>query len=126
MKFTRLTTCGNLIEANIIKGKLESEGVYCFLTNEHFSSLMPHFSGMLGAGVQVMVNRDALPRAQELLRLHTTQTPVCPECQSSRIKMSLGKHKFRKIVVILFSLLLAIPFNNVNLVRYCADCKKEF
>ncbi len=48
-----LKTCNTPFEANLIKGMLENKDINCFLTNENFSNLMPHYNGIMGAGVQV-------------------------------------------------------------------------
>jgi hypothetical protein len=126
MKYARLLTCKNPIEANIIKGRLENEGINCFLTNENFSNLMPHFNGMLGAGVQVMIKETDFDEAIELLELNVQNELVCPNCDSRNIKITLGKNKVKKIIAIALSLFSAVPFNNINSINRCADCKTEF
>lgn len=51
MNTIRLTTCNDSFEANLIKDKLENEGIECFLTNENFTSLFPIYNGILGSGI---------------------------------------------------------------------------
>lgn len=126
MKSVRLLTCENSVEANLIKGRLENEGINCFLTNENFSNLMPHFNRILGAGVQVMIDETDLEKAIELLELRGEKALICPNCNSKNVTISLGKNKIKKIFTIIFSLLLFIPFNNINSINHCVDCKNEF
>lgn len=126
MKFIRLITCENPVEANILEGKLESEGIRCFLTHENFSNLMPHFTGILGAGVQVMIEEKDYEQAKKWIKTNSQNTTVCPHCNSKNIKTTLGEDKIKKVITILFSMLLAMPFNNIKSISVCADCKTEF
>ena len=67
MKAIKLTTCGSSIEANIIKGRLNNEGIYCFITNEHFTTLMPHYNQIIGGAAQIMVNEKDYEKATEIM-----------------------------------------------------------
>jgi DNA-directed RNA polymerase subunit RPC12/RpoP len=126
MKSVRLLTCENPIEANIIKGRLENEGINCFLTNENFSNLMPHYNRILGAGVQIMISETDFEKAIELLEINVRKELVCPNCNSKNIKVSLGKNKAKKIFAVFLSLFSGVPFNNISSINRCADCKTEF
>ena len=66
MKIKRLLTSNNLSEAHIIKGKLESEGIDCFLTNENFTGLFP-INSNTSLGVQIMVSETDYTKAYEIL-----------------------------------------------------------
>ncbi|MFH1049364.1 MAG: DUF2007 domain-containing protein [bacterium] len=67
MKFVVLKSCSDVIEANIIKGHLESEGIQCFIANEHISNLLPSMNTMKGEGPQIMVMESDYERAMELI-----------------------------------------------------------
>ncbi len=126
MKTIRLITCESPIEANIIKGRLESEGIHCFITNENFSNLMPHYNRILDSGVQVIVSEVDYQKAIDLLELNQEKAILCPHCQSKNISITLGNNWFRKTIVILLSMLFFIPFNNINSTYHCRDCKADF
>ncbi len=126
MQTIRLMTCESTIEANIIKGRLESEGIECFITNENFSNLMPNLNNIMGSGAQIIICEQDRERALEILETGTKNKLVCPGCQSSNIKMSLGHYRFKKLTVIALSLLSAIPFNNITISYICNECKTEF
>lgn len=128
METIRLLTCDNNREAAIIKGRLKNEGIECFLTNEHFSTLMPHFFGILGAGVQILVNKPDYNKAIDLLELTQDDQAelVCPNCKSTNIGYGLGKRKSGKVMTILLSLFAGVPFNNINNRYYCRDCNTDF
>jgi len=119
-------TCDSPIEASIIKGRLDNEGIYCFITNENFSNLMPQFNRILNSGAQIMIDESDYQKAVDILELNTNKELVCPNCKSKSIKLQLGNNWFRKIAVIFMSLLSGVPFNNINTTYVCKDCKTEF
>jgi hypothetical protein len=122
-----LTTCANAFEANLIKGMLENNEITCFLTNENFSTLMPHYSGVMGAGIQIIIDEKDMPKAKELLLSQSKENVlVCPVCGSSNVSFGLGSDRIKKILSVLFSLLIWIPFGNIRSIYYCQDCKTEF
>ncbi len=126
MKTVRLITCETSIQANIIKGRLENEGIPCFITNENFSNLMPNYNRILDSGPHIMVDQNSYQKAIELLELNVTKELICPNCQSKNIKVSLGKNWLKKSFTIIISLFCSIPFNNINHVYCCKDCNTEF
>jgi hypothetical protein len=127
MKTVTLTTCENSIEANLIKGLLKSHGINCFLTNENFSNIMPQFNGIMGAGVEVMIDERDLEDAKKLIDHQLIRDEnVCPNCSSSNIKFGLGPKRTRKILAILFSLFAWVSFGYIKNTWYCKDCKIEF
>ncbi len=127
MSVIRLTTCNDIIEANLKKGMLENNGIRCFLTNENFSNLMPHYNGIMGSGVQIMINDTDLEEAQQLISMQAKANDiVCPHCGSLNVKFGLGKSKVKKLFTIILSLLTWIPFGNIKNTYYCQNCKTEF
>ncbi len=128
MKTVRLMTCENVPEAAIIKGRLENEGISCFITNENFTTMMPHFNGILGAGVQIIINESNFEEATKILKLNepVKNQIICPYCHASNIRFGLGKKRIGKIILILLSILIVIPFKNLNNNYYCLDCKSDF
>jgi len=120
-------TCNSAIEANIIKTRLIDEEIDCFLVNETFTTLMPAMNGMFGAGVQVMIDEKDSERAKEILKINDqTAQVVCPYCNSENVKPGLGKNKFKKILLIIVSILAFIPFNNLKQTYYCKNCQSDF
>ena len=126
MSIVRLTTCNNVIEANLLKDLLENEGIECFLTNENITNLMPGHANMFGAGIQIMINASDGKRAVELISQQGAEKIACPNCGSENIAVGLGINKFKKIAIVILSLLFAIPFNNIHTTYFCKQCKKEF
>lgn len=60
-------TCNTAPEAHMIKGRLENEGVACFLKNEESTNMLPMFNNMTGGGVQLMVFEKDAERARKIL-----------------------------------------------------------
>ena len=61
MKTVILADCSNAFEANLIKGRLESEGIPCILTNETMSGYPPT------EGVQILVSDADLDEAKAII-----------------------------------------------------------
>lgn len=71
----RLVTCNTDFEAQVIKGRLESEGIDSMLTNENMSNL---YGGIMSTftTVDVLVREEDYERAMEVLSDDTPQTPL--------------------------------------------------
>ncbi len=126
METVILMTCDSAIEANLIKGRLENHGVMSFVTNENFSNLMPHYNRILNSGAQIIINKSDYQKASEVLELNVVKKLVCPNCDSSNVKITLGKNWFHKIMIVLMSLIAVIPFNNIYSTYFCKECKCDF
>lgn len=55
------------IEANLIKSKLESENIYCFLKTNDASGVLPHL-GFAEGGTEVCIYQKDLDAAKNLLK----------------------------------------------------------
>ena len=127
-KTSHLITSDNITDAYFIKNKLNNEGIDCFLTNQNFTSLLPNYYNLFGAGVQVVVMESDYERSRELVKdkLEPENVEkVCPFCGSTEIKIGLGKHKILKLFNILLALTFAIPIGNLRVRYYCKTCKEE-
>lgn len=127
MSIIRLTTCNSIIEANFIKNNLENEEIDCFLTNEISSTLIPAFNGMLGAGIQIMIEDKDFEKALKLIPHSTSEVLLqCPNCESTNISFGMGQSKLKKYLLIALSLLIVIPLGNIKGNYQCKDCNHNF
>ena len=128
MRYINLYTVDNSYEANFIKDNLADEGIECMLTNENFTTLMPHLNGMLGSGIQILVDKDDYDRAKQILdKRNNKELQFCPNCNSTNIKYGLGtKHRLKKLLALGIALAIASPFRHIGQTYYCRDCKAEF
>jgi DNA-directed RNA polymerase subunit RPC12/RpoP len=124
MKLALLTTCDNTIKANLIRTKLEAEGVLCFLNNEHFTSLMPHFYNMMGSGVRVMVPEEDLDKAREIMPVNTGKIR-CPNCDSGSI-VNKNESIANKLMVAFIGIFFLSPVGNLINNYTCTDCRQQF
>lgn len=127
MSIIRLTTCYNITEASMLKHLLENEGIECFLTNENFTSLMPGYNGILGAGIQIMIEDKDSEKATKLLNIQlNTEIIKCPECNSENISFGLGENRIKKVFFAILSVFVGTPLGNIRGTYYCKNCKRDF
>jgi len=61
-----LTQVGSVIEAELVRGRLEAAGIQARLTDTHTAGLGPHLTMALG-GIRVIVHRDDVEAARAIL-----------------------------------------------------------
>jgi hypothetical protein len=66
MTFVNVASFDNYIDANITLGKLQNEGINCWLQDENSATITPFFSNSIG-GIKLMVVDSQVERANELL-----------------------------------------------------------
>lgn len=66
MELITLKTFNSIVEAHVLKSKLESEDIHCFLKDETMMGVNPLFNISLG-GVKLMINKEDTDRALEIL-----------------------------------------------------------
>lgn len=66
MKYVNIATFDTIIEANISKGRLEAEGVPCWLADEHIVQTDMLASPAIG-GIKLQVTEEWQQRALEVL-----------------------------------------------------------
>lgn len=119
----------NVIEANIIKSKLDAHGIPCFLTDENLANLYP---GQQYLSFQVRLHlfeKDA-QHAQQIvdeknLIVLDDHTARCPQCHSHHLDRDFPKKETRKFFSGLHILFFGIFFPNEKIYR-CQECQHEF
>lgn len=68
MNIVVLEVFNNYVDAHIVKGRLEAEGITCWLKDEHLSALIvdPILTNVI-AGIKLMVPEDQVDRAVAIL-----------------------------------------------------------
>lgn len=105
------------------------EGIDSFITNEHTSTMLPHLYGMLGHGIQIMVREGDYEKAKEILtaKQKENQIRTCPHCGSPHVGFGVkGKKRLGDRLLILLSLIVAVPMGNIRNKYYCKDCGEDF
>lgn len=69
MDFVLLQSFDNYIDAHIVKGRLEDQGIHCWLKDENLSSLIvdPILTNAVSGGIKLFVPKDELQKAIEIL-----------------------------------------------------------
>ena len=148
-KFITVLTATYGYEIAVIRGRLESEGITCFVKDEFTVQVNPFFSNAIG-GVKLQVKESDWNQAIEILKEtgdmddKDLQLPnesclvtgyseeqqkskdgakiFCPICGSDEVVQSKKAGWFFLVT----SLLFAYPTPFLQKKYYCFDCKREF
>ena len=124
----------------VIRGRLESEGIECFVQDELIVQVNPFYSNALG-GIKLQVRESDYSQAVEIIGQDASDClesgePIvmndanvkddtgikCPHCGS----MEVSKVKLSKKVFAISFLLLGFPIPFISKTYYCFGCGKEF
>lgn len=129
MKTVKLITCNDAMQAHILQGALENEGIESILHNENFSTLMKSCVSNI-AGVDIFVGEEDYERAIQALRDNQSwpeELILCPHCGASDIKLVLKKgQKMRAVGAAILSALAAAPPGNNHWEYVCNQCHETF
>ncbi|WP_179351135.1 putative signal transducing protein [Winogradskyella vidalii] len=119
-------------EAEIIKGRLESDGIQVFLKDNITIDTDPLVSHAIG-GIKLNVLAKDQDKAKDILQsinayaLNDVGEPItCPNCGNNRIELYSTITDFKSLISFLIGFITGtLPFST----RYqykCEDCKTEF
>lgn len=134
MKLITAKIFDNPIDAHLLKTKLESEGVNCFLFDEHTVSIDPLYSNAIG-GIKLKISAADIEKTREILN-EIEKTPYtndnhvivkCPNCSSHNLYAGFKSMKGLKgtFSIILSFLLMILPIYHKSVFK-CKDCNTEF
>ncbi|WP_347158434.1 DUF2007 domain-containing protein [Pontibacter chitinilyticus] len=137
-----IATCNGLTEAHILKGRLEAEGILCFLGDEHIVGAQPFYAVAVG-GIKLRVPENDVEEARAILagimggstdyiltddielappmQEHVT-AETCPHCGSDNI----AEEKYNKTVFSLSYLFLGFPVPFLSRKYKCYNCGNEW
>jgi hypothetical protein len=128
MEFILLQTFNNYIDAHIVMGRLEEEGIQCWLKDENTVTINPIWTNAVG-GIKLMVSEIQYERASHLLRQYVEEKKsrlACPNCKSNNIDLVSSPRK----AVNWFSALAGFFFGDYAIAAektwHCFDCKADF
>jgi len=119
-------------EAQIIKGRLEAEGIQVFLSDNFTIDTDPLVSNAIG-GVKLKVLSHQALEAQHILDSINKysvddkgNTIDCPNCKSKKIELFSTIKDAKSLFWFIFGVLFSsLPFYTKHKYR-CEDCKTEF
>jgi hypothetical protein len=133
-KLVTLKTFDNPVQAHILKGRLESDGIESYIFDENIVILNPLYNNLIG-GIKLKIRESDLPEATAIIE-DIENTPYqseeeitihCPYCHSGNIE---GNYKSFKGVKGFFSALISFltftyPLYYQAAYR-CNNCQKLF
>ena len=99
------------MDAHLLKARLESEAIECWLQDENSVTTYPVWANAIG-GIKLMVKKEDYSRAVSIYREsehHRKQAIVCPKCNSHNVELVSTPRKA-----------------SVDKVNHCFDCGHEF
>ena len=119
-------------EAQIIKGKLEFEGISVYVRDNNTIDANPLYSNAIG-GVKLYVNKDDEVRTQSILSKisqysldDNDELVKCPKCGSQTVEMYTSIRDLKSFLSFLVSMLLVLfPFH-IKYKYKCQNCNQEF
>ena len=118
----------NVIDANIVKTKLDAYGIPCFLTEENITNLYPGNNFITGGTRLHIFSRDEDQVKEVLSEVHLDENDElsrCPRCRSKNVERDISRKLHSTILrwfLVLFAV-IALPAQRVN---HCLDCDLEF
>jgi DNA-directed RNA polymerase subunit RPC12/RpoP len=131
--FIKVATFQYSSEALIIKGRLESEGIEVFMTDNFTIDTDPLVSNAIG-GVKLFVKKEQLEDAQMILSdisrfsLDDAGRDItCPECGSRQVELGSTIRDGKSFMSFLFGTILfgTLPFY-IKYKYRCNKCSHEF
>jgi hypothetical protein len=133
IKMITIRTFINPIEANIIKGRLESAGIPVLLLDENTVNTYWLYANAIG-GMRLQVKEEDVESALNILKedratmflindkVDSDQTEYCPTCYSSNI----GLEKFSREAFGFSWLLMGFPLLIPDKKYHCFNCGNEW
>jgi len=128
MDFVVLKTYDNYVSAHIDKGRLEEEGINCWLKDEHSVTINPVLTNAVG-GIKLMVVSSQSERAAGILRTLDNKNKAshpCPKCNSLNIELVSTPRKASNWFSAIMGLFLTSFAPKIDLVYHCFDCGYEY
>lgn len=134
VKLITLRTFDNPINAHILKSRLESEGVECFLFDENISTLNLIYAAAVG-GVKLNIKSIDIEKANSILSEvdnadltdDNDEIMRCPKCASTQLYSGLRSMKgIRGFLSAIVSFSLMVFPIYVKTVLKCKECGFEF
>jgi DNA-directed RNA polymerase subunit RPC12/RpoP len=130
--FTTIASFQYSSEAEIVKGRLEADGVQVFLSDNLTIDSNPLYSNAIG-GIKLKVLSIQVDEAEKILRSikkysidDSGDTIKCPNCNSEKIDLFSTIKDFKSLFWFIFGIFFSVfPFYTKYKYR-CEDCKTEF
>jgi predicted RNA-binding Zn-ribbon protein involved in translation (DUF1610 family) len=128
MQFVPIYSYDNYVSAHIAMGRLEEDGINCWLKDENTVTIDPILTNAVG-GIKLMVASSQAERAAGILRTLANQHKAlfpCPKCGSLDIDQVSSARKasnWASVIIGFFFTSYAMP---VETVFHCFNCAHEY
>ncbi len=118
----------NYIEANILLGRMQEEGINCWLKDENTVTTNPIWTQAVG-GIKLMVAQQQFDRAKDILdsvKSVKEEQNRCPKCGSQNVELVSTPRKAVNWFTSLFGFILGDLAFGAHKVNHCFNCGHEF
>jgi len=119
----------SVIEANIVKTKLDAHDIPCFLTEENLANLYPGQNFMMfNVRLHIFAKDEELARitlSEGNMQLNNDDITKCPQCRSEKLERDFPKKVNEKFSSSIRVALFGIFFPQEK-VYHCTECNHEF
>jgi hypothetical protein len=138
-RIVTLTTYYDPMLAEIVKGKLEANGISCYLADENINTIMPIYNQLTG-GVKLRVFEHDMEKAELLIAedseliienvkeegTSSLAIRTCPNCGSANVRFAQATEKRVGVLTAVLSLaMLVYPFY-ARKSWHCFNCERDF
>src|SRR6266496_1716761 len=121
MNFVIIQVFNNYMEANILMGRLEDDGIKCWLKDENIVTIDPILTNAVG-GIKLMVADTQAESAFELLKEYRSDLQSktkCPRCGSINVEYVTTPRKLSNWLGAIFGFLLSRYAFSLDKVYHC-------
>jgi hypothetical protein len=118
----------NYMDAHILMGKMQHEGIQCWLKDEHTVTVNPILAGVVG-GIKLMVPEHQKEEAMRLLNRMEEERKSrqsCPRCRSHDIQFVSTPRRAGNWLTALASVFIGDYALTVHKTYHCFQCGNEF
>lgn len=128
MDFIPLASYDNYIYANIVLGRLQEEGINCWLKDENTATINPILMGAIGGIKLMVIEKDAQKAINLLQEINENKKAKinCPNCGSTNLELVSTPRKPGNWFSALFGFLTFTYSMPVEMVYHCFNCQYEF
>jgi DNA-directed RNA polymerase subunit RPC12/RpoP len=130
--FSKIAVFQYSSEAQIIKSRLEAEGIEVFLNDQFTIETDPLVSNAIG-GIKLKVWQEDEDKAREILKTISEyslddngQEIECPVCGSYKVDLFSNVRGFKSMFYFLFSFFTAALPRSTHYEYRCETCKQKF
>ncbi len=128
MDFVPVRRFDNYVSAHIAMGRLQEDGIECWLKDENTVTIDPILTNAIG-GIKLMVISSQAEQAATILRIIENETKAahpCPKCNSLNVEFVSTPRKASNWFSVILGFFLLDFAPKVDMVYHCFDCGNEY